>query len=150
MRLQSGGTLVSLLLCFLGVQSSKAEILWTANVNLSYVLDNRTLFEEGEIGVFGHDSPVDRAFGLVALPKNQRNSNFYACTSNVNFSIPENWHGPWIALIQRGGGCTFGDKINAASMVGARAVVIYNNNGDDNEVIEMSHPGEFEDNNNNI
>ncbi|PIO36726.1 hypothetical protein AB205_0173740, partial [Aquarana catesbeiana] len=26
-------------------------------------------------------------------------------------------------------------------MVGARAVVIYNTNGDDNEVIEMSHPG---------
>ncbi|XP_077341221.1 E3 ubiquitin-protein ligase RNF128 isoform X2 [Lithobates pipiens] len=141
MRLQSGGTLVSLLLYFLGVQNSKADVLWTANVNLSYVLDNRTLFEEGEIGVFGNDSPVDRAFGLVVLPKNHRNSNFYACTSNVNFSIPENWNGPWIALIQRGGGCTFGDKINAAAMVGARAVVIYNNNGDDNEVIEMSHPG---------
>ncbi|XP_018413987.1 PREDICTED: E3 ubiquitin-protein ligase RNF128 isoform X2 [Nanorana parkeri] len=140
MRLHLGKTIVSLLLCFLGVQSSEADILWTANVNLSYVVDNRTLSEEGEIGVYGHDSPVDSAYGLVVLPKH-RNSN-YACPPNANFSIPQNWNGPWIALIQRGGGCTFSDKINAASIMGAKAVVIYNNiNGEDNEVIEMSHPG---------
>lgn len=144
MRLQSRGAVVSLLLYFLGMQSSKADILWTANVNFSYLLDNRTLWEEGEIGVYGHDSPVDRSYGLVVLPKVQKHSNYYACSPNVNFSIPENWNGPWIALIQRGGGCTFSEKINSASGVGARAVVIYNNNGDDNEVIEMSHPGEFQ------
>lgn len=145
MRLQLGSAIVSLLLCFLGVEGSNADILWTANVNISYVMDNRTLLEEGEIGVYGHDSPVDRAYGLVILPKNPRNSNYYACTPNVNFSIPLNWNGPWIALIQRGGGCTFSDKIIAASVAGARAVVIYNNNGEDNEVIEMSHPGKFQD-----
>ncbi|KAM5145357.1 E3 ubiquitin-protein ligase RNF128 [Mantella aurantiaca] len=141
MRLQSGGAIVCLLLCFLGVQSSKADVLWTANVNFTYAMENRTLWEEGEIGVYGHDSLVDRAYGLVVLPKSHRYSSFYACPPNVNFSIPETWNGPWIALIQRGGGCTFSEKINAASITGAKAVVIYNNNGEDNEVIEMSHPG---------
>lgn len=146
MMFQSGGAIVCFLLYFLGVQSSKADILWTANVNFSYAIENRTLWEEGEIGVYGHDSIVDRAYGLVVLPKSPKHSSFYACPPNVNFSIPENWNGPWIALIQRGGGCTFSEKINAASITGAKAVVIYNNNGEDNEVIEMSHPGEFQDN----
>ncbi|XP_072285829.1 E3 ubiquitin-protein ligase RNF128 [Pyxicephalus adspersus] len=141
MRLWSREAIVTLLLCFLGIQSSEADILWTANVNYTYVIDNRTLWEEGEFGVYGHDSPVDRAYGLVVLPKSHRGSNYYACTTNVNFSVPQDWNGPWIALIQRGGGCTFSDKINAASIAGARAVVIYNNIGEDNEVIEMSHPG---------
>ncbi|XP_068107150.1 E3 ubiquitin-protein ligase RNF128 isoform X1 [Hyperolius riggenbachi] len=127
------------LLCFLGVQSSRAEILWTANVNYSFVLDNKTYWEEGEIGVYGHDSPVEAASGLVLMPRSHKND--YACPPKSNFTVPSGWSGPWIALIQRGGGCTFSDKISAAAEVGASAVVIYNNKGEDNEVIEMSHPG---------
>ncbi|KAM9324035.1 E3 ubiquitin-protein ligase RNF128 [Gastrophryne carolinensis] len=128
-----------LLLFLLDIQSCGADVLWTANVNYSYVLDNnRTLWEEGEFGVYGHDSLIDRAQGLVVLPRDHRH-HYYACPPNVNFSIPDNK--PWIALIQRGGGCTFVEKINAAAAMGTRAVVIYNNNGEENEVIEMSHPG---------
>ncbi|KAM4696101.1 E3 ubiquitin-protein ligase RNF128 [Rhinophrynus dorsalis] len=129
-------TVFLLVLC---VQYSRADVLWTANLNYSFVFDNRTISEEGEYGVFGQESPIERASGLVALPKAER--TYTACRQNVNFSLPSYWNGPWIALIQRGGGCTFTDKINAAANRGAKAVIIYNNNGPDNEVIEMSHPG---------
>ncbi|XP_075040367.1 E3 ubiquitin-protein ligase RNF128 [Mixophyes fleayi] len=146
MRLKSGRAKVpcyqlpySLLLLYcLAVQDSVADVLWTANVNYSYVVDNRTLSEGGEIGVYGHDSPVDKAYGLVLLQK--KRSPHVVCPPDLNFTIPVNYVGRWIALIQRGG-CTFSEKINAAAAAGASAVVIYNNKGDDNEVIEMSHAG---------
>ncbi|KAE8584473.1 hypothetical protein XENTR_v10020980 [Xenopus tropicalis] len=125
-------------LLLLNLSLTGADTLWTANVNYSYVYDNRTYGEEGEIGVFGQDSPIERAAGLVVLPKSER--TFTACKDNTNFSVPHNWNGPWIALILRGGGCTFTEKINRAAERGARAVVVYNN-GMDNEVFEMSHPG---------
>ncbi|XP_063793433.1 E3 ubiquitin-protein ligase RNF128 isoform X1 [Pseudophryne corroboree] len=146
MRLKSGRDKVSwhklsyslLLLYFLALQDSVADILWTANVNYSYVLDNRTLSEEGEIGVYGHDSPVVRAAGLGVLPKTKMSHD--VCPPNLNFSVPESYNGPWIAIIPRGG-CSFSEKISAAAAAGAGAVVIYNNKGDDNEVVEMSHAG---------
>ncbi|KAG8448157.1 hypothetical protein GDO86_015304 [Hymenochirus boettgeri] len=118
--------------------SASAEILWTANVNYSYVYNNKTYGEEGEMGVFGLDSPIERVFGLVVLPKSEfRNT---ACKRNTNFTVPPSWNGPWIALIERGGGCTFTEKINNAADRGARAVVVFNN-GMENEVFQMSHPG---------
>ncbi|XP_069799059.1 E3 ubiquitin-protein ligase RNF128 isoform X1 [Dendropsophus ebraccatus] len=131
-----------LLLIFLAIQGSSADVLWTANVNYSYVVDNRSIWEEGEIGVYGHDSPVDRAYGLVLLPKSRHLSptSNPMCPPYLNFSLPENYNGPWIALIQRGG-CTFSEKIKAAAEAGAKAVVIYNNEGNENGVFEMSHPG---------
>ncbi|XP_056396098.1 E3 ubiquitin-protein ligase RNF128 [Hyla sarda] len=132
-----------LLLCLLAIQGSTADVLWTANVNFTYVIENRTYWDEAEIGVYGHDSPVDRAYGLVLLPKSKHNhlpSSSQMCPPYLNFSVPENYNGPWIALIQRGG-CTFSEKIKAAGEAGAKAVVIYNNEGSDNGVFEMSHPG---------
>ncbi|XP_075429432.1 E3 ubiquitin-protein ligase RNF128 isoform X2 [Ascaphus truei] len=133
-----------LLLLLLDVQGSGAETIWTANVNYSYVVNNKTVGDEGEIGVFGQDSPLEKVSGLVVLPMKDldRNMKYSACSSMVNFSLPADWHGPWIALISRGGGCTFNDKINAAAVRGAKAVVIYNNIGPgSNDVIQMSHPG---------
>lgn len=133
-----------LLLCFLAIQGSTADVLWTANVNFSYVMENKSFWEEAEIGVYGHDSPVDGAYGLVLLPKGRKHysssSSTQMCPPNLNFSVPHNYDGPWIALIKRGG-CTFSEKIRAAAEAGAKAVVIYNNEGDDNSVFEMSHPG---------
>lgn len=130
------------LLCFLAIPGSTADVLWTANVNYSYVVENKSYWEEAEIGVYGHDSPVDRAYGLVLLPKGKKHfsSPSQMCPPNLNFSIPANYDGPWIALVKRGG-CTFSDKIKAAAEAGAGAVVVYNNEGDDNGVFEMSHPG---------
>ncbi|KAM4662244.1 E3 ubiquitin-protein ligase RNF128 isoform 1-T1 [Discoglossus pictus] len=129
-------------LLLLGAKDTRADTLWTANVNYSYVMENRTWTEEGEIGLYGQDSPLERASGLVVLPRRDREYGYTACKPNVNFSIPPGWTDPWIALIQRGGGCTFTDKINAAANRGARAVVIFNNLGSEtNDVIKMSHSG---------
>ncbi|CAH2315049.1 E3 ubiquitin- ligase RNF128 isoform X1 [Pelobates cultripes] len=135
-----------LLLILVGVQESKAEVIYTANLNYTYVLENRSFTEDGEFGVFGNDSPVSRASGLMVLPRRSHGSHgstsYTACSPNANFTVPSSWTGPWIALIQRGGGCTFAEKIKAAADNGAVAVIIYNNDGStSNEVIEMSHPG---------
>ncbi|XP_066437869.1 E3 ubiquitin-protein ligase RNF128 [Eleutherodactylus coqui] len=132
----------ALLLCLLAIQSSAAEVVWTANVNYSYVMDNRSFWDEGEMGVYGDDSPVDRAYGLVVLPKGRQNAMTppSLCPPFLNFSVPENYKDSWIALIQRGG-CTFSEKIKAAQAAGARAVVIFNNDGSEHGVFEMSHPG---------
>ncbi|XP_073399724.1 E3 ubiquitin-protein ligase RNF128 isoform X1 [Dendrobates tinctorius] len=132
-----------LLLCVLAIQSATSDVLWTANVNVSYVMENKTVWEEDEIGIYGHDSPVDRASGLVVLPRSKHNHNLASsslCPPHLNFSVPGNFKDSWIALIQRGG-CTFSDKIKAAAEAGAKAVVIYNNEGDETGVFEMSHPG---------
>ncbi|XP_053329721.1 E3 ubiquitin-protein ligase RNF128 isoform X1 [Spea bombifrons] len=136
--------LLLLLLFAAGAQEARAEVFWTANLNYSYVLENRTFSEFGEFGIFGHDSPVDRAVGLLVLPKRERRheDRYTACDKRVNFTVPASWSGPWIALIERGGGCTFTEKINAAAASGAEAVIIYNDNrANNNEVIEMSHAG---------
>ncbi|OCT65941.1 E3 ubiquitin-protein ligase RNF128-like isoform X2 [Xenopus laevis] len=125
-------------LLLLQLSLTRADTLWTANVNYSYVYDNKTYGDEGEIGVFGQDSPIEKAAGLVVLPKFDNFNT--ACKNNANFSVPNGWSGPWIALIQRGGGCSFTDKINRAAERGARAVVVYNN-GIDNEAFKMAHPG---------
>ncbi|XP_071982038.1 E3 ubiquitin-protein ligase RNF128 isoform X2 [Engystomops pustulosus] len=132
-----------LLFSLLAIQGSTSDVLWTANVNYSYVMDNRSFWEEGELGVYGHDSLVDRAYGLVLLPKGRHNhypSSSEMCPPYLNFSVPPAYKDSWIALIQRGG-CTFSDKIKAAAEAGAKAVVIYNNEGNENGVFEMSHPG---------
>uniref|UniRef100_A0A8C5PR61 Ring finger protein 128 n=1 Tax=Leptobrachium leishanense TaxID=445787 RepID=A0A8C5PR61_9ANUR len=138
--------LYSLFILFMvALKESEAELIWTANLNYTYVLENRTWMEDGEFGVFGNESPVTKASGLMVLPKRDRSHDKYGytgCSKRVNYTIPSAWTGPWIALIQRGGGCTFTEKINTASAQGAVAVIIYNNDGSSsNEVIEMSHPG---------
>ncbi|KAM8952624.1 E3 ubiquitin-protein ligase RNF128 [Pelodytes ibericus] len=134
-----------LLLVLMGATESRTEVIWTANLNYSYVLSNKSFVDEGEFGVFGNESPVNRVSGLLILPRKERSNergSYTACSSKVNFTIPSSWTGTWIALIQRGGGCTFADKINAAGLRGADGVIIFNNDGSaSNEVIEMSHPG---------
>ncbi|KAM3910634.1 E3 ubiquitin-protein ligase RNF128 isoform 1-T1 [Leptodactylus fuscus] len=133
----------SVLLLCLAIQGSVADVLWTANVNYTYIMNENSFWEEGEIGVYGHDSPVDTAYGLVVLPKNRQHHGSPSnqmCPPYLNFSVPQNYKDSWIALIQRGG-CTFSEKIKAAAEAGAKAVVIFNNEGNDNGVFEMSHPG---------
>nr|XP_003229265.1 PREDICTED: E3 ubiquitin-protein ligase RNF128 [Anolis carolinensis] len=80
------------------------------------------------------------AWGRVAVPEGA----LEACGAHVNFSggaagLPEP---PWLALVRRGGGCTFSQKINAAALSGAKAAVVFNApGGQGNEVQVMIHPG---------
>ncbi|KAM4744492.1 E3 ubiquitin-protein ligase RNF128a isoform 1-T1 [Anableps anableps] len=87
-----------------------------------------------ECGVYGRNSPLEKASGFVVLPKGDPTG----CTSEVfmgwNSSSPS-----WIALVKRGN-CTFSEKINAAKRHGAAGVVVYNVDGSGNSTTHMSHP----------
>uniref|UniRef100_A0A670K1R2 PA domain-containing protein n=1 Tax=Podarcis muralis TaxID=64176 RepID=A0A670K1R2_PODMU len=77
--------------------------------------------------------------GMVA-PEGPGAAN--ACSPHTNFSSPPP-PTPWVALIQRGGGCTFAEKIAVAAAREASAAVIYNYaGGSGNDVHPMTHPGE--------
>ncbi|XP_053931869.1 E3 ubiquitin-protein ligase RNF128 isoform X2 [Cuculus canorus] len=126
---------VAALLC--GARGA-AGAVWTAWLNVSWEdggEGNRSGWEASESGLFGQDSPVRAAAGLLVPPDGR--DSFNACSARTNFSAAP----PWIALIQRGGGCSFADKIRLADERGAAAAVIYNYRGTGNEVLPMSHHG---------
>uniref|UniRef100_A0A672LB80 E3 ubiquitin-protein ligase RNF133-like n=1 Tax=Sinocyclocheilus grahami TaxID=75366 RepID=A0A672LB80_SINGR len=99
----------------LGFLCFQIQILWRGTVRI----------------VFGADSPLDSASGLLVLP----NSDPLACSRNTTFTAK---HQPWIALIKKGN-CTYSQKIRAAQRQGASAVVIYNIDGTGNDTNLMAH-----------
>ncbi|XP_036160482.1 E3 ubiquitin-protein ligase RNF128 isoform X3 [Myotis myotis] len=130
--------------------SRGAEAVWTAYLNVSWRVPhtgvNRTVWELSEEGVYGQDSPLEPVAGVLVPPDGPGALN--ACNPHTNFTVPTvpgDWgrsvHVSWLALIQRGGGCTFADKIHLAQERGASGAVIFNFPGTRNEVIPMSHPG---------
>uniref|UniRef100_A0A8C3NGS7 Uncharacterized protein n=1 Tax=Geospiza parvula TaxID=87175 RepID=A0A8C3NGS7_GEOPR len=130
----SGAALLALaaLLCAVpppGPRGAAAAAAWTAWLNVSWengVDRNRSGWEAGESGLYGLDSPLQPAEGLLVLPDSP--DAFNACSALTNFS-------------GRGGGCSFADKIRRAAERGAAAAVIYNYRGTGNEVLPMSHHG---------
>ncbi|KAM9269803.1 E3 ubiquitin-protein ligase RNF128 [Cariama cristata] len=122
-----------------------AAVAWTAWLNVSWedIADrNRSGWEASESGLYGQDSPLQAAAGVVVLPDGR--DSFNACSARTNFSgaPPPGGSSPgWLALIQRGGGCSFADKIRLAAERGAAGAVIYNYRGTGNEVLPMSHHG---------
>ncbi|XP_023121751.1 E3 ubiquitin-protein ligase RNF128a [Amphiprion ocellaris] len=125
-----------LVLCLSGlVQRSAALVFWTALVELSYVNSNNVTEDKVcECGVYGRNSPLEKAKGIVTLPKGDPKGCGPDDVYNRNFSSP-----PWIALVKRGN-CTFAEKINAAKRQGAAGVVVYNVDGSGNSTTHMSHP----------
>ncbi|XP_044283471.1 E3 ubiquitin-protein ligase RNF128 [Varanus komodoensis] len=115
-----------------------AEAVWSAWLNVSWSAPTGAGdWEAGEGGLFGQDSPLRRAAGVL-VPADGLN----ACGPWDNFSAAPAAPAPWLALIQRGGGCTFSEKIGAAARRGAAAAVIYNYaGGSGTEVQTMTHPG---------
>uniref|UniRef100_A0A8C1YBS5 Si:dkeyp-86f7.4 n=1 Tax=Cyprinus carpio TaxID=7962 RepID=A0A8C1YBS5_CYPCA len=116
--------------CF---QLSASLIYWTAYVEVRYFdrVSNETVGSICECGVFGVDSPLVSASGLLVLP----NSDPLACSRNTTFTAK---HQPWIALIKKGD-CKYSQKIQAAQRQGASAVVIYNIDGTGNNTELMAH-----------
>uniref|UniRef100_A0A4W5KIG4 Ring finger protein 128a n=1 Tax=Hucho hucho TaxID=62062 RepID=A0A4W5KIG4_9TELE len=112
---------------------------YTAYLNVSFIdpTNNETISRHGESGltVYGQDSPKVTVMGDVYMP-----DPIYSCESDTLYDVPSGSKG-WIAIIQRGYGCTFSQKINVAASKGAVAAVIFNGLGTDNTVIQMSHPG---------
>ncbi|KAK3509403.1 hypothetical protein QTP70_033380 [Hemibagrus guttatus] len=108
----------------------------TAYINVSFVTPeiNRTIWRREEMGLYGIESPTYAVTGTVYLA-----DPIHACANDTRFARPS--AAPGIALMQRGNGCTFTYKINAAARSGASAAVIFNDYSTDNQVIQMSHPG---------
>ncbi|KAI7813664.1 E3 ubiquitin-protein ligase RNF128a [Triplophysa rosa] len=120
------------------VRLAQATYLCTAYLNVSYVAPdtNQTTWRQDEIGLYGQDSPKTSVSGSVYLAR-----PMYGCDWDTVYLRPNVTKG-WIALIQRGNGCTFTDKINIAAVNGAVAAIIFNDYSTmDNRVIQMSHPG---------
>ncbi|KAF4113461.1 E3 ubiquitin-protein ligase RNF128a [Onychostoma macrolepis] len=119
------------------VRLAQASYLCTAYLNISYTIPetNLTTWFREEMGLYGQDSPKTSVVGNVYLA-----DPIYGCEDDT-FYRRLNDSRSWIALIQRGNGCTFTDKINVAAMNGAAAAIIFNDYGADNRVIQMSHPG---------
>ncbi|XP_068008274.1 E3 ubiquitin-protein ligase RNF128 isoform X2 [Melanerpes formicivorus] len=107
-----------------------------ASVRLHYFdsTSNRSVSEQCECGLYGLNSPLLSAEGLVSVPKS---ANLQACDMNTQFNVTQL---PWIALIERGN-CSFTEKINVAARRGARAAVIYNTPDKGNTTVLMSHFG---------
>ncbi|XP_072127128.1 E3 ubiquitin-protein ligase RNF128 isoform X1 [Mobula birostris] len=123
----------------LGLHCSLASSFWTAYIDISYTEpdSNQTVREKTESGVYGQDSPLNNVHGLVGIAKSELN---FGCDADVEYFRPD-LQQPWVALIERGNGCTFSEKILNAAKWGASAVVIYNYPTQGNEVVQMSHPG---------
>ncbi|XP_060768739.1 E3 ubiquitin-protein ligase RNF128a isoform X2 [Neoarius graeffei] len=117
--------------------TARVSAFSTAYVNVSFVPPerNQTLWWREEIGLYGIESPTYPVTGTVYLA-----DPIHACANDTRFGRPDG-SATWIALVQRGNGCTFTYKINAAARSGASAAVIFNDDGTDNRVIQMSHPG---------
>ncbi|KAM8893631.1 E3 ubiquitin-protein ligase RNF128a [Spinachia spinachia] len=124
-----------LLLCLSGlVRCSAALLFWTALVELIYTNGNNgTVDKYCECGVYGRNSLLGRAEGVVTLPKGDPMGCGSDPVYNRNSSYP-----PWIALVKRGN-CTFSAKINAAKRQGAGGVVVYNLDGSGNRTSHMDH-----------
>ncbi|XP_039622219.1 E3 ubiquitin-protein ligase RNF128 isoform X2 [Polypterus senegalus] len=128
------------LLLFLELHYLVASTLWTADVQISYDEPSNTDIEVSELcscGLYGLNSPIRRASGLVVTPAFEER---LACDNATSFDNQDSE--PWIALIERGN-CTFTEKINLATRAGASVVVIYNYNVDglSNDTVPMKHEG---------
>ncbi|XP_043561082.1 E3 ubiquitin-protein ligase RNF128 isoform X1 [Chiloscyllium plagiosum] len=124
---------------WLCLYSSVVSSFWTAYINVSFPepSSNRTLWQKTESGVYGQDSPLESVHGLVGVPQSPRP---YGCEPGVPYLRPDPSQ-PWVALVERGDGCTFAEKILNAAQQGASAVVIFNYPTPANEVVQMSHLG---------
>ncbi|XP_026569868.1 RING finger protein 148-like [Pseudonaja textilis] len=119
----------------LHLQSSQADSFWIANINISFQVGNRTVWEIAENGVFAKASPLKKVSGIVIAPEEPHQN---ACSSVTNFKSGN--AGCWIALIIRGQ-CSFTKKISVAAEKGAVGVIIYNYPGTGNNVFPMLNFG---------
>jgi len=124
-----------LLLCLSGLaRRSAAAVFWTAVVEISFSAGiNHTVDRYCDCGVYGSNSPVERASGAARLPRADPRGCGPDPVYDRNASSP-----PWIALVKRGN-CTFSEKINAAKRQGAAGVVVYNEDGSGNRTSHMAH-----------
>lgn len=107
-----------------------------AIVNITYRDPNTGSIhsEQSEMGLYGSESRTEPEWGWVVHIRTADNKT-HGCSRPVNAPAER-----WIALIERGT-CKFQDKIlNAAILLNASAVVIYNHEYQDS-LLTMKHTG---------
>ncbi|XP_034984577.1 RING finger protein 148 [Zootoca vivipara] len=124
------------LLLALCMHSSEVDAFWVANLNISFIVANRTLWEILENGVFAKASPLKKVSGVVVPPEGLHQN---ACSSFTHFKKPANGDS-WLALIMRGR-CSFAKQITMATERGAAGVIIYNYPGTGNAIFPMHNFG---------
>lgn len=113
-----------------------SHLLSWANVNVTYQDPSTGSIhsEQSEMGLYGSESRTDPEWGSVVHIRTADNKT-HGCSRPVNVPAER-----WIALVERGT-CKFQDKIhNAAILLNASAVVIYNHEYHDN-LLTMKHTG---------
>ncbi|XP_072127129.1 E3 ubiquitin-protein ligase RNF128 isoform X2 [Mobula birostris] len=130
-----GRTWLLLLIVVLSQTTIKGHLLYMAIINVTHRSpDTSTTVSTNLLGVYGNDSPVKGANGVIRVP---RFKDALACEPDVEFEGTES---PWIALIEEGN-CTLTEKINRAARKNADAVVIFSEAGTDNTTEYFSHEG---------
>ena len=113
-----------------------------AQVNITY-MDlklGRTITESGGKGTYGRHSRIASESGIVVHVRDQHHRSD-GCLPPVNVPGGNN---KWIALVRRGG-CRFTKKIrNVAVNENASAVVIYDNQADDEGLVLMDQSSKCE------
>ena len=104
---------------------------YSAYLNFTYETHHDNVaYHRPIVGYYGYGSIIDHRKGTVVHVRSTNNKTD-GCSPLINNNIPSS--GEWIALIQRGD-CSFQTKItNAALKNNASAVVIYNNEADEDE-----------------
>ncbi|XP_055745234.1 E3 ubiquitin-protein ligase RNF130-like isoform X2 [Salvelinus fontinalis] len=130
--------------CILSIRADKTiskEDHVTATVNAT-VLDSKGNPKQiltKDDGTYGQNSPKVDAKGIVIGPApNHGVVDLQGCDPHTRFVVPPRT-GHWVALLQRGN-CTFKEKILKASAFNASAVLIYNNNSNE-DTVKMGHEG---------
>lgn len=104
------------------------------------IIDKTNDTIQGRLAAFG-PRIGEEGFKGVVIPMDKINSskNSYGCETikeedvresakeNLDVEIPEDGY---IALVERGGGCSFSDKVRNMQKSGAKAVIVGNNHGD--------------------
>uniref|UniRef100_A0A8D0C171 Ring finger protein 148 n=1 Tax=Salvator merianae TaxID=96440 RepID=A0A8D0C171_SALMN len=115
---------------------SQADTFWIANLNISFLVGNQTVWEIVEHGVFAKASPLKKVSGILVPPEGIHQN---ACSSGTRFNRPVNMNN-WVALIMRGQ-CSFTKQISMTARTGAVGVIIYNFPGTGNTVFPMVNFG---------
>jgi len=122
--------------CFVPTSEAYDENLFSDSL-IVIKSTNETI--QGRVAAFGPRINENEIQGIVIPMEKINNDGRYGCriikekeikkvTNNkYNINIPEEG---FIALIERGGGCTFSEKVRNMQSSGAKAVIVGNNYGD--------------------
>lgn len=116
-----------------GLSASQAANPSAYYMNLTLFGENWVMSEIWHLTLLKGNLPSRKVAGVLVPPEGEAKD---ACRLETNFRVPLNTE-DWIAFIARGG-CTFKDKIKAATGKGAAAVIIYDHSCPEQESLILT------------